>query len=59
VHDLRHSYASWLVQAGVGLYQVAVLLGHADPATTARYAHLQLDAFGATLSALDADPDPN
>jgi integrase len=57
VHDLRHSYASWLVQAGVGLYQVAALLGHADPATTARYAHLQPDAFGPTLSALDGDPD--
>jgi site-specific recombinase XerD len=58
VHDLRHSYASWLVQAGVGLYQVSALLGHADPATTARYAHLQPDAFGPTLSALNAHPDP-
>ena len=58
VHDLRHSYASWLVQAGVGLYQVSARLGHADPETTARYAHLQPDAFGPTLSALDADPDP-
>ena len=39
--------------------QVATLLGHADPATTARYAHLQPDAFGRTLSALDAGPDPD
>jgi integrase len=59
VHDLRHSYASWLVQAGVGLYQISALLGHTDPATTARYAHLEPDAFGPTLSALDADPDPD
>lgn len=57
VHDLRHSYASWLVHAGIGLYQIATLLGHADPATTARYAHLQPDAFGPALSALDGDPD--
>lgn len=55
VHD---SYVSWPVQASVGLCQVAALLGHADPATTARYAHLQSEAFGPTLSALDAGPDP-
>jgi site-specific recombinase XerD len=47
------------MQAGVGLSQVAVLLGHADRATTARYAHMRPDAFGARLSALDADPDPH
>jgi len=46
VHDLRHSYASWLVQAGVGLYQISALLGHTDPAITATYAHLGPDAFG-------------
>jgi integrase len=57
VHDLRHSYASWIVQAGVSLYQVATLLGHADPATTARYAHLQPNAFGRAVVVLDGGPD--
>lgn len=40
IHDLRHSYASLLVNAGRSLYEVQHLLGHADPRTTQRYAHL-------------------
>lgn len=39
-HDLRHTCASWLVQAGVPLYTVGQMLGHRSPAVTARYAHL-------------------
>jgi integrase len=41
IHDLRHSYASHLVSAGVSLHVVGRLLGHTQPQTTARYAHLQ------------------
>jgi integrase len=40
VHDLRHSYASHLASAGVGLHVIGALLGHTQPQTTARYAHL-------------------
>ena len=39
-HDLRHSSASYLVQAGVSLYATGQILGHKNIQTTARYAHL-------------------
>lgn len=53
IHDLRHSYASFLVNSGHSLYEVQKLLGHSDPRTTMRYAHLgqaQLLAAAETVS---------
>lgn len=61
VHDLRHSFASFLVNAGRSLYEVQELLGHADIRTTSRYAHLSRERlFSAVevitpLSALSLD----
>ena len=40
LHDLRHSFASFLVNNGVALYTVQGLLGHTHARTTQRYAHL-------------------
>jgi integrase len=40
IHDLRHTYASHLVSRGVSLPMVGKLLGHTQPQTTARYAHI-------------------
>jgi integrase len=40
IHDLRHSFASQLASAGIGLHVIGALLGHVEPRTTQRYAHL-------------------
>ena len=40
LHDLRHTYASFGAAGGLGLPIIGKLLGHAQAATTARYAHL-------------------
>jgi len=45
VHDLRHSFASFLVNAGRSLYEVQTLLGHSQITTTQRYAHLSTDSL--------------
>jgi integrase len=50
VHDLRHSFASFLVNAGRSIYEVQELLGHADIKTTSRYAHLSRESLKAAVS---------
>lgn len=51
-HSLRHTFASWLVQDGVSLYEVQKLLGHTDSKTTMMYAHLQSEQLHATVNRL-------
>jgi integrase len=41
IHDLRHSFASALVNKGIPIYDVKHLLGHSSIRTTQRYAHLE------------------
>lgn len=43
LHDLRHSFASIAVASGMSLPLIGALLGHSQPQTTARYAHLSDD----------------
>jgi len=49
IHDLRHSFASFLVNGGRTLYEVQKLLGHSVPSVTQRYSHLSAKTlFAAT-----------
>lgn len=53
LHDLRHQFASFLVNSGRTLYEVQQILGHSDPMVTQRYAHLSsksLQAASASAS---------
>ncbi len=52
-HSLRHTFASWLVQAGVSIYEVSMLLGHSDIKTTQIYAHLRSDDLRKSVNLLD------
>ena len=54
LHDLRHSFASQLVMAGVPLVAVQQYLGHAELSMTMRYAHLSPAAKQAYVEVLDA-----
>ena len=51
IHDLRHSFASLLINQGRTLYEVQHLLGHTQVKTTQRYAHLSQDTLLAAANA--------
>ena len=54
VHDLRHTFASWLVMAGVPLRTVAELLGHRDLSVVYRYSHLSPDHLRGSVDLLSS-----
>jgi integrase len=54
IHDLRHSFASVAASGGQSLIVIGKMLGHSQPATTARYAHLADDPVKAASDAVAA-----
>jgi integrase len=53
LHDLRHTFASWLAQdSDVPLTTIRDLLGHSNLAVTSKYAHLRGDTLAVVTSAL-------
>jgi integrase len=52
IHDLRHTFASIGAGDGMSLPVIGKLLGHADSATTQRYAHLHVDPTRAAANAI-------
>ncbi len=51
-HSLRHSFASWLVQGEVSLYQVQKLLGHSSIKVTEMYGHLLTDDLRGAVNSI-------
>ncbi len=54
LHDLRHTFASIAVANGMSLPMIGALLGHSQPQTTARYAHLSEDPLQKAASIVGA-----
>ena len=55
LHDLRHTFATRLAQAGVDLYKISKLLGHKDIRMTQRYAHHCPDSLREGVEILETD----
>jgi len=52
VHDLRHTYASWLIQRGVSFAELARVMGHSSWEVSKRYAHLSDEGYGTVRDAI-------
>lgn len=57
-HDLRHTFASRLAQAGVPILAIKQFLGHTTLAMAMRYAHLQEKNLREAVGVLDARAEP-
>ncbi len=53
LRTFRHTFATKLAQAGVGIYEIQQLLGHSDIRMTQRYAKLSTKNLESTVKRLD------
>ena len=53
-HDLRHTFSSHMIMAGVGVPKLQQLLGHATIQMTMRYAHLAPEVMADTVTRIDS-----
>ena len=60
IHDLRHAYASFAINAGESLQNIGANLGHTRTTTTERYAHLVIDTRRPVADGVAAayEPEP-
>lgn len=52
-HSLRHSFASWLVQRGISIFQISKLLGHCNVSVTEIYSHLRAEDLRSAIDKLN------
>lgn len=52
-HSLRHTFASWLVQKGVSIFQVSKLMGHSSVNVTQIYSHLRNEDLRTAVNVLN------
>lgn len=55
LHDLRHTFGSWLAQAGIPVGMIQAIMGHASLVTTQKYTHFAPAQFGQVIAALGDD----
>ncbi len=53
IHTLRHSFATHMLENGVGIHHIQLLLGHRSPSTTAVYLHVKRNDLIMIESPLD------
>ena len=56
-HSLRHTFATWLVQKGVPIFEVQKLLGHSDIKVTQIYSHLAASDLHSVVNKLKIEGD--